>query len=99
MSRAPKSRMCLVCAERWAPSALGLCRKCARATGADLRNTQERDRDRFIVRQQERPALPALGISKPAVLYELQIDGHHYEVRWNGARPFDSLEWVHPTPR
>lgn len=90
-SKTPASRMCVLCGERWAQSKLGLCRKCERATGADLRSTFERERDQVraieAATPKPKPAPVAMGPMR-----EVTIDGRTYVVLWDGARPHDAID-------
>lgn len=95
MSKRSKSRMCVLCGERWSQSALGLCRKCERATGADTRTLMERDRDQVLEKhakaETREHVFEAEGLMPTR---QVCVEGRWYDVVWNGSRPYSSLQYV-----
>lgn len=78
-------KLCVNCGARWQQSKLGLCRRCERKLGADLRNTQERERDAI-----ERRRAEALNLERatytPAAKREIRVGGQTFIVQWDGSR-------------
>lgn len=77
----PVGRACVRCGWRWRQGKF-LCRACDRETGADNRDTKERDHARLLRQQARVPAPPPAPVR---TIRTVTIGRESFDVVWDGA--------------